>query len=74
MDACSLDFHAAALDELYTLLYGMDSMHSQRPASLYQFMVEALNNSGGTIALQDYVWMSLTDIITDFHQVASSFE
>ena len=25
-------------------------------------MVEALNNSGGTIALQEYVWMSLTDI------------
>ena len=58
----ALDFHTAALDELYTFLYGMDSMHSQRPASLYQSMVEALNNSGGTIALQEYVWMSLTDI------------
>lgn len=37
-------------------------------------MVEALNNSGGTIVLQEYVWMSLTDIKTDFHQLASSFE
>ena len=58
----ALDFHTATLDELYTFLFGMDSMHSQRPASLYQSTVEALNNSGGTIALQEYVWMSLTDI------------
>ncbi|OCL13660.1 hypothetical protein AOQ84DRAFT_385248 [Glonium stellatum] len=58
----ALDFHATALDELDSLLYGMDSMHSQRPASLYQSMVEALNNSGGTIALQEYIWMSFTDI------------